>query len=113
MNITASMASDYSKKNISDTMTSQITNQKNIPIIEMGALLFYSGNFLLDLGVNFIFAIPEMIGLLLHGIAFLFDIDNTIMNNIQLFVTGIMGVLYVLGLLQMMLSIRSGGSNLA
>jgi hypothetical protein len=88
-------------------MTSQIQSQKNIPLIEMGALLFYSGNFIIDLCFNFIFAIPQMIGLILSGVAILFNIDPDIMYLIQAYLMGIMGLLYIISIIQMLIGVRT------
>ena len=38
-----------------------ISQQTNIPILEAGALVFYSGNIILDLLLNFATALPQML----------------------------------------------------
>jgi hypothetical protein len=106
------VASQYNKQNISEQMSQQINKQKSMPLIEMGALLFYSGNFLLDMAVNFIFAIPQMLGLIINGIGMLFNFDPDMVIQIQLFLDSLMGLIYIISLLQMLLSIRTGGSKI-
>jgi len=48
-----------------DSTTSQVesslNSQTSIPVIELGALVFYSGNIMIDLFLNFITAVPQMI----------------------------------------------------
>ncbi len=105
--IFSSVSTEYSKKNITDTMTSQIQSQKQIPLIEMGALLFYSGNFMIDLCFNFIFAIPQMIGLILSGVALLFNVDPDLMYMLQVYLMGVMGMLYIISIIQMIMGIRT------
>jgi hypothetical protein len=65
--------------NLNDTASmvqENLQRQTNIPVVEIGALVFYSGNILIDLLLNFLFAIPEMIGLLIHGVMFLINVDG-------------------------------------
>lgn len=84
------------------------TRQTNIPVIELGAMLFYSGNILIDLMLNFIFALPEMIGLIVQGIQMLLGVDNYLWALAQLFSTVIITVMYFIGLMQLLTNIRSG-----
>ena len=87
---------------------STITKQKNIPIIELGALLFYSGNILLDFFLNFAFAIPEMIGLLVGGLFNIFAVDNQLSTMLIMFIEIGFSLLYFLSLIQLITSIRTG-----
>jgi hypothetical protein len=41
---------------VSEDLKGGLEEQTNVPIIELGALVFYSGNILIDLLLNFIFA---------------------------------------------------------
>ena len=77
-------------------------------IAEIGALLFYSGNIVVDLFLNFMFAIPIMIGLVIHGIFELLNIDTYMWALVEAFSAAIIFVLYMLGLIQMLASLRSG-----
>lgn len=89
-----------------------ITSQLGIPVIEMGALIFYSGNIIVDLLLNFATAIPQMIGLLLNGIASLFNIEAGLWAQVELFAMVLTGIIYIIGLIQLVLSIRTGGSKI-
>jgi len=82
--------------------------QADIPVIELGALVFYSGNIILDLLANFAFAIPAMLGLLVEGFTRLFSIDGFIAIQVQLFASVLILVMYVIGLVQLVAGIRSG-----
>lgn len=95
-----------------ETVTGQVRNslesQTNIPVIELGALVFYSGNIILDLLLNFVFAIPEMIGLFINAISMLLSIDSDLFAIVQLFSTAVVTVFYFIGLIQLVTGIRSG-----
>lgn len=95
-------------ENVSSEVQSNIERQTNIPIIDVGALVFYSGNILLDLLLNFVFAIPEMIGLIISGITRLFSFDAILIAYIQLFSSVALIVWYFISLIQLITGIRSG-----
>lgn len=92
----------------SQDIQDSLEQQTNIPVIELGALVFYSGNILLDLLVNFAFAVPGMLAVLLNGITYLVGIDATIVYHLQTFISAIMLALYFFGLIQLITGLRSG-----
>lgn len=97
--------------NLDDTATQvqdSIESQTNIPVIELGALVFYSGNILIDLLLNFAFAIPEMIGLVINGIGMILNLDSFIFMTVEIFAGVVVTILYFLGLIQLLTGIRSG-----
>jgi len=87
---------------------SGLSKQTNIPVIEIGALVFYSGNILLDFILNFLFAVPEMIGFLFAGFLTLVNLPVGIAHIIQAFSSVAVMGWYVIGLIQMVTSVRSG-----
>ena len=99
---------DLNLETIGEEVQGGLTQQSNIPIIEAGALVFYSGNFLVDLLLNFLYAIPEMIGYLIYAITLLFNVNSIIVGFIQMFAFVLMTVLYIVGLIQLLTGIRSG-----
>jgi hypothetical protein len=104
----SNIGDDFDLESVSTEVSSGLQSQTNIPVIELGALVFYSGNLLLDLILNFMFAIPQMFGILIHGILFLINVDSYIWATVQTFSSVIFIVLYTIGLLQMLLGTRSG-----
>jgi hypothetical protein len=84
-----------------------MTRQTNIPLIDLGALVFYSGNFILDLFVNMAFAIPIMIGLIVNGLMNLFNLYSPMVNLIEITVAGLWLCMYFMGLIQMLLNMRT------
>ena len=98
----------YTMDSVSGEVEQSLTKQTQIPIIDIGALVFYSGNFIIDLLLNFMFAIPEIIHLIITGTLMIFHIDTFISNQIQIFTSVLWSVLYILGILKMLIGIRSG-----
>lgn len=81
--------------------------QTNIPLVDMGALIFYSGNLLIDLMVNFFTAIPSMITALVNFYFTLFPVSAEIAMNVKLFVFSFVTILYVLMLINFLISLRT------
>lgn len=97
---------------VANDLESNLQGQQNIPLIDVGALVFYSGNKLLDLILNFIFAVPEMIGLLIYGIVSLLGngVDSFIMATVQLFTFVTVSALYIVSAIQMLTEFRGRGA---
>jgi hypothetical protein len=89
---------------------SAVTNQTNIPIVEIGALLFYSGNIIIDLLLNFAFAIPEMFTMILNLLFLIMPLPFAIKNTVSLFFMAMIGIAYAIGILQFVTNLRSGGN---
>ena len=98
---------------INGKLTTQLDSQKNTPLLDLGALLFYSGNMVIDLLLNFVTAIPQMI-LLLFQIIFgrFIGIDATLLANVEIFTGGIIAAIYVVNLIILLLNIRSRGGTI-
>jgi hypothetical protein len=90
------------------TVQGSIDSQINIPIIELGALIFYSGNIVIDLILNFITAIPEMMSILLNGILLLINVPTNIATTVKLFAFSMFTIFYILGVIALLLNVRSG-----
>lgn len=95
-------------ESVTTDLQDSVESSLNIPVIELGALVFYSGNILIDLLLNFAFAIPQMIALLINGFLYLFNIDSYLATIIQLFSSAIITALYFVGLIQLLMNVRSG-----
>jgi len=107
------VSQEISLEQVGTDVQDSIQQQANLPLIELGAIIFYSGNIIIDLLLNFAFAIPEMIGLLIFGITRLFSLDTFIITYVQLFFSVVMMVLYFLGIIELLTAIRSRGSSVA
>ena len=103
-----SLSDTMSAKNISDKLQGSLTQQTNLPLIDLGAMLFYTGNILIDLFLNFVFAIPAMISLIISGVMNFFNIDTFFTTQIQIFSFGAFSIFYFLSVVSMIVQIRSG-----
>ena len=65
---------------------SNLGSQLRLPLIDAAALVFYSGNLVVDLLMNFMTAIPQMFTLLVEGIFTLMPIDANLQKYVKLFV---------------------------
>ena len=104
------LAEDIDLEGTSSRVQSSLEQQTNIPLIELGALVFFSGNILIDLILNFIFAIPQMVGLLVNGFMILFNVDTFIFAIVQLFASVVILVLYFISIIQLLMGARSGNT---
>lgn len=94
---------------IGETLQNSVNTQTNLPgFIEVGALVFYSGNLLIDLMIRFFTAVPEMLSILVGGVLLLVNVDAYVAAQMQLIVWIMFTVFYVLGLISFIMNIRSG-----
>ena len=103
-----SLSDKITLSDVSGKIQTSTTSQTNIPIIDLGGLLFYSGNLMLDLFLNFIFAVPEMITLIINAFMNIFSLDVGLINLVEIFAGVIFSIVYFLSLINMVISIRSG-----
>lgn len=101
-------ADEITFEGVTEEVQDSLEQQTNIPVIDLGALVFYSGNILIDLLLNFVFAIPQMLGLLVHGLMLLLNVDTYLIGLVQGFASAVVLALYVIGIMQLLTSIRSG-----
>lgn len=102
------ISEDININSVGTQIQNSVETQTDIPVVEIGALVFYSGNILIDLILNFIFAIPEMIGMLINGIMLLVGIDSYLFAVVETIMAVTFLVFYLIGVIQMLVGIRSG-----
>ena len=90
-----------------------LQSQLDLPIVDFGSLVFYSGNLVIDLALNFFFAIPELFTLLMSGVFIFAPIDITLQFWVKTFAFTLIAALYFLGLINFLTTMRSGGANVA
>lgn len=105
----STQAAEVDMGDIGQDIESSIQSEANLPLLDVGALVYHSGNLLLDLLVNFLFAIPAMITLLLSGFFLVFSVDAYIATQIKLLIYTLGALLYLLGVLVFIMNIRAGG----
>lgn len=96
-------------KDISTTIESNIKSQLNIPLVDVGSLVFYSGNIVIDMLINFFTAIPSMITILVSGFFAFFPVDAFIAVQVKLVLWVMAAIIYFLAFLAFIMSIRSQG----
>lgn len=102
------VASEINLETVSADVQGSLTSQTEIPVIDVGSLIFFSGNILLDLLLNFAFAIPQMIGLLISGLLMLINVDSDIYIVVELFTGVVVIVMYFIAIIQLIAGLRSG-----
>ena len=85
-----------------------LQSQLDIPVVDFGSLVFYSGNLIIDLMLNFFFAVPEIFTLLISGLFLFAPIDVTLQFWVKTFAFTLIAALYFLGLLNFLTQMRSG-----
>lgn len=94
---------------IGSDIQGNLENQINLPLVELGAIIFYSGNLIIDLMINFFTAVPQIFSLLLTILFVFMPIDVNLQSLIITFFYSIVTVLYFLNLLSFLSNFRSGG----
>jgi hypothetical protein len=92
---------------ISQTIEENIQSQLGIPFVDIGALVFFSGNIVIDMLINFFTAIPSMITIAISTFFSLFPIDAFIAAQIKLLLWVVAAILYFIAFLAFIMSVRS------
>ena len=101
------VASHMNVTGIDQQLQASLQKQTKIPIVELGAMIFYSGNIFIDLLMNFAFAIPEMLSILVYGILQILNVETELVKMIVTFSQISLTAIYVISLIQMVVGIRS------
>jgi hypothetical protein len=91
-------------------LESVVDRQLNVPLFDLGALAFYSGNLVVDLFLNFIFAIPGLAQIVLSVLFMFIQIDVQMQLILKLFVGAVIMTGFVLMIITLILRVRSPGS---
>ena len=98
---------------ISGNFTEKMETIRNppidLPFVDTAFVLFYTGNLVIDAFINSIFAIPSMATVLVKGFALFFPIDPAFETALTLFVYAFIAVLYIIGIIAVIMNLRSGG----
>jgi hypothetical protein len=101
------VADKFNMNEIDTKLQAAKEQQTKIPILDMGALVFYSGNLIADLFVNFIIAIPEMITLLVSIITNFLALDIILVSMLKTFILITSSAMFIIFILQLILNIRA------
>lgn len=100
---------DIDLETVARDIQSSSERQVNIPVVDLGALVFHSGNIVVDMILNTIFAIPEMITLLINGFLFFFGLQSYLAVHLKLLLWAVITAVYMIAILAFIVNLRSGG----
>ncbi len=100
-------------KNIEESIGNQLNVPSGLSAVDIGFLVLYSGNIFVDLMLNFFFAVPQLLNVILSGIFILIPFDSFIQTQIKVFVSVLVVSIYLIGIFATLVIIRSGGSVIA
>jgi len=83
--------------------------QVNVPLVDLSSLVFFSGNVIVDLMLNFVLAVPQMFVLLVSSFTLFLPIDAVITQRVAWFIGAFVGVMYFLGIIAFLMNIRTRG----
>ncbi len=84
-----------------------ISKQKRFGVVDLGALALFSGNIVVDLAANFLFAIPSMFTLFFGSLFNLIPINSFLQKEILIWVQGLLSIISALLLIQFLLGART------
>lgn len=99
---------DTSITDITGKIQGATSSQLRIPVLDVGALVFYSGNILVDLMFNSFFALPSLVSVLTNAFVKFFAVDAIMIANLEVFLFALISVAYFINMIGFLLSIRSG-----
>lgn len=97
-------------EDVSNDIQGGVDQQFNLPLLDIGALVFYSGNIIIDLMLRFFLAIPEMISIVMGTFFVFVGVDTFIAGQLQLLLWAVIAAFYMLGIIRFMMNIRSRGA---
>lgn len=93
---------------ITSSVDLSVRGQTQLPLVDLGALLFYSGNLFIDLAVNFVTALPQMVVLAINIVMSIISPDAVFSQQIKLGIQSLLFVAYMFSLIGLLLNLRSG-----
>jgi len=102
------LAEKTDAEDINSQVQSNLERQTDLPVVELGALVFFSGNILLDFILNFAFALPAMLQLLINSVLMLINVPSQVATVLVTFVGVAVSVLYFISIINFVVGLRSG-----
>ncbi len=93
---------------ISEKVEKNFEAQAKVGAVDVGVLVMFSGNLVLDLLLNTFNAIPSMAALFIKLFFQFFPIDENLAKHVILGVYGVVSVSWVLAVIQFITSVRTG-----
>jgi len=110
VSVPAEFSPEKSVNEISSSVESVYKSSVGIPIIDLGALVFFTGNAVLDFLINFVTAVPSATTAVLAFALSFTNLPSDVINLVKgsLYAIGI--ALYVITLIAIILNVRSRGA---
>lgn len=83
-----------------------------INMVDIGTLVFYTGNIVLDLILNFFTALPSIVVLLVSGFMQFFSVDTVYAMQVKMFLFVAISVVYILQIIAFVMQLRGQGSKI-
>lgn len=100
-------------KNVGQSLEESSQKQVNVPLVDMTTLIFYSGNIVIDMILNTLFAVPEIVSLGVNIVFGFFPINAVIQAWMNIFIFVLIFSIYVISILAFVMDLRSGSANIA
>jgi len=95
---------------MSSELSETVTQERDAPYIDLGAIIFHSGNIIIDFVVNFVTAVPQLIGFGVNFIFLIFPIDSYIKTVLTMLIEVISTFVWLSMVLGSIVEIRTGRS---
>lgn len=95
---------------ISPSVQTNIENQLQLQLIDIATLIYYSGNLIIDLILNFLGAVPQMFALLIQAFSIFVPVDSELLGVFKFYIIVLVQILYIIGFVTTITSLRSGTS---
>jgi hypothetical protein len=97
---------------LANQINSANTSTLHLPLIDLGALVFFTGNIIVDLLINFITAIPGLVNLLVDALTMLVPLPANLAVQIKLTVYVVATITYLIMLMEFVMTVRSRGATI-
>lgn len=81
-----------------------------VPLLDIGGLIFYTGNIIIDFLMNFVTALPSVASLLIDIFFRFFPVGSAVASTFKLGIYTLVSIVIVIYLVQTLLNIRARGS---
>ena len=93
---------------LKSSLETGVTGQSNIPLLEFGAMIFYTSNIIINLMLNFFTAIPQMITALVSAFLYFVPVVPIAMKqSVVMLVQAILSIIYSIAILTFIMGARS------
>ena len=98
---------------LGDMVGTGTSDQFDVPFLDFTTLIFYSSNLFFTLLTNFVFAVPQMLSLLIRGIFLFIPVAASLKSQLLVFFNILVIALYFIGIIALVLNLRSAGGGFA